>query len=42
MPMMVEPLVFRTDSEAGGYMVNGDETAITYLVRQAWSWARTS
>ena len=35
MPMMVEPLVFRPNSEAGGYMVNGDETAITYLVRQA-------
>jgi fructose-bisphosphate aldolase, class I len=35
MPMMVEPLVFRPNAEAGGYMVNGDETAITYLVRQA-------
>lgn len=35
MPMMVEPLVFRPNEEAGGYMVNGDETAITYLVRQA-------
>jgi DhnA family fructose-bisphosphate aldolase class Ia len=35
MPMMVEPLVFRPNAEAGGYMVNGDEIAITYLVRQA-------
>lgn len=35
MPMMIEPLVFRPNSEAGGYMVNGDLTAITYLVRQA-------
>jgi fructose-bisphosphate aldolase, class I len=35
MPMMVEPLVFRPNEEAGGYMVNGDETSITYLVRQA-------
>ena len=35
MPMMVEPLVFRPNEEAGGYMVNGDLTAITYLVRQA-------
>jgi fructose-bisphosphate aldolase, class I len=34
-PMMVEPLVFRPNEEAGGYMVNGDLTAITYLVRQA-------
>jgi fructose-bisphosphate aldolase, class I len=35
MPMMVEPLVFRPNSEAGGYMVNGDLTAISHLVRQA-------
>lgn len=35
MPMMVEPLVFRANSEAGGYMVDGDETKITHLVRQA-------
>ncbi len=35
MPMMIEPLVFQPNEKAGGYMVNGDETAITYLVRQA-------
>lgn len=35
MPMMIEPLVFQPNSVAGGYMVNGDETAITHLVRQA-------
>ena len=35
MPMMIEPLVFQPNELAGGYMVNGDETAITYLVRQA-------
>ena len=35
MPMMIEPLVFQPNEQAGGYMVNGDETAITYLVRQA-------
>ena len=35
MPMMIEPLVFQPNAKAGGYMVNGDETAITYLVRQA-------
>lgn len=35
MPMMIEPLVFQPKSVAGGYMVNGDETAITHLVRQA-------
>jgi len=34
-PMMIEPLVFQPNEIAGGYMVNGDETAITYLVRQA-------
>ena len=35
MPMMVEPLVFRPNSEAGGYMVDGDTTKILHLVRQA-------
>jgi fructose-bisphosphate aldolase, class I len=35
MPMMIEPLVFQPNEKAGGYMVNGDETTITYLVRQA-------
>jgi class I fructose-bisphosphate aldolase len=35
MPMMVEPLVFRPNSEAGGYMVDGDEVKIIHLVRQA-------
>jgi DhnA family fructose-bisphosphate aldolase class Ia len=35
MPMMVEPLVFRPNAEAGGYMVDGDLTKITHLVRQA-------
>ncbi|MBJ7327926.1 MAG: aldolase [Chthoniobacterales bacterium] len=35
MPMMVEPLVFRPNSEAGGYMVDGDLVKIQHLVRQA-------
>ena len=35
MPMMVEPLVFRPNSEKGGYMVNGDLNQILPLVRQA-------
>lgn len=35
MPMMIEPLVFRPNSEAGGYMVNGDVEQIKHLVRQA-------
>ena len=35
MPMMVEPLVFQPNEIAGGYMVNGDATQITHLVRQA-------
>ncbi|WP_018628675.1 class I fructose-bisphosphate aldolase [Niabella aurantiaca] len=35
MPMMVEPLVFRPNSEAGGYMVDGDLNKIIPLVRQA-------
>ncbi|MFC7523987.1 class I fructose-bisphosphate aldolase [Parapedobacter sp. GCM10030251] len=33
-PLMVEPLVFRPNNEAGGYMVNGDPTKIIPLVRQ--------
>src|SRR5690606_5726330 len=33
-PLMVEPLVFRPNSEAGGYMVNGDPEKIIPLVRQ--------
>jgi DhnA family fructose-bisphosphate aldolase class Ia len=35
MPMMVEPLVFRPNEKAGGYMVDGDEIKIIPLVRQA-------
>jgi fructose-bisphosphate aldolase, class I len=35
MPMMVEPLVFRPNSEAGGYMVDGETEGIIHLVRQA-------
>jgi len=35
MPMMVEPLVFRSNKKAGGYMVDGDEMKIIPLVRQA-------
>lgn len=35
MPMMVEPLVFQPNAEAGGYMVDGDVVKITHLVRQA-------
>jgi DhnA family fructose-bisphosphate aldolase class Ia len=35
MPLMIEPLVFRPNSEAGGYQVDGDETKIIPLVRQA-------
>jgi fructose-bisphosphate aldolase, class I len=35
MPMMIEPLVFRPNAEAGGYSVNGDLEAIMHLVRQA-------
>ncbi len=35
MPLMVEPLVFRPNEKAGGYMVDGDETKIIPLVRQA-------
>ncbi len=35
MPLMVEPLVFRPNDQAGGYMVDGDEKKIIPLVRQA-------
>ena len=35
MPLMVEPLVFRPNDEAGGYMVDGDPEKIVPLVRQA-------
>lgn len=33
-PLMIEPLVFRPNSEAGGYMVDGDPAKIIPLVRQ--------
>jgi len=35
MPLMIEPLVFRPNSQAGGYMVDGDSSKIIPLVRQA-------
>lgn len=35
MPLMIEPLVFRPNEEAGGYMVDGDPEKIVPLVRQA-------
>lgn len=35
MPLMVEPLVFRPNAEAGGYMVDGSLEKIVPLVRQA-------
>lgn len=35
MPLMIEPLVFRPNDQAGGYMVDGDESKIIPLVRQA-------
>ena len=35
MPLMVEPLVFRPNDKAGGYMVDGDPAKIIPLVRQA-------
>lgn len=35
MPLMIEPLVFRPNKQAGGYMVDGNITLITPLVRQA-------
>ncbi len=34
MPLMVEPLVFRPNHQAGGYMVDGDADKIIPLVRQ--------
>lgn len=35
MPLMIEPLVFRSNAEAGGYMVDGDVEKIVPHVRQA-------
>ena len=35
MPLMIEPLVFRPNNQAGGYMVDGDLQKIMPLVRQA-------
>jgi DhnA family fructose-bisphosphate aldolase class Ia len=35
MPLMIEPLVFRSNEQAGGYMVDGDLNKILPLVRQA-------
>jgi DhnA family fructose-bisphosphate aldolase class Ia len=35
MPLMIEPLVFRPNATAGGYMVDGDAQKILPLVRQA-------
>ncbi|MGV8879412.1 MAG: class I fructose-bisphosphate aldolase [Sphingobacteriaceae bacterium] len=35
MPLMVEPLVFKPNHEAGGYQVDGDYKKIVPLVRQA-------
>lgn len=35
MPLMIEPLVFRPNQEAGGYMVDGNIKLITPMVRQA-------
>jgi class I fructose-bisphosphate aldolase len=35
MPLMIEPLVFRPNESAGGYMVDGDLEKILPLVRQA-------
>ena len=35
MPLMIEPLVFRPNASAGGYMVDGDPDKILPLVRQA-------
>ena len=35
MPLMIEPLVFRSNEVAGGYMVDGDLDKILPLVRQA-------
>ena len=35
MPLMIEPLVFRPNKEAGGYMVDGNIKLIMPMVRQA-------
>jgi DhnA family fructose-bisphosphate aldolase class Ia len=35
MPLMIEPLVFQSNTKAGGYMVDGDPGKILPLVRQA-------
>jgi DhnA family fructose-bisphosphate aldolase class Ia len=35
MPLMIEPLVFKPNDQAGGYMVDGDPEKIVPLVRQA-------
>ena len=35
MPLMIEPLVFQSNEQAGGYMVDGDIQKILPLVRQA-------
>lgn len=35
MPLMIEPLVFRPNHEAGGYMVDGNFKLIAPMVRQA-------
>ena len=35
MPLMIEPLVFKANDAAGGYMVDGDLEKIAPLVRQA-------
>jgi DhnA family fructose-bisphosphate aldolase class Ia len=35
MPLMIEPLVFKANASAGGYMVDGDPSKIIPLVRQA-------
>jgi DhnA family fructose-bisphosphate aldolase class Ia len=35
MPLMIEPLVFQSNTKAGGYMVDGDIDKILPLVRQA-------
>jgi len=35
MPLMIEPLVFKPNAEAGGYQVDGDLAKIIPLVRQA-------
>lgn len=35
MPLMIEPLVFKSNEQAGGYMVDGDAEKIVPLVRQA-------